>query len=73
MFDKNRPICRYIRKLAVRPNYYLAWPQPDGFLDEDWVVNMLVSLAEDFPLLNTFDWDGSELPGDRLWDAFHSR
>ncbi|KAJ3996911.1 hypothetical protein F5050DRAFT_1807294 [Lentinula boryana] len=60
-------ICRYIRKLAVRPNYYLAWPKANERLDEDWVVYMLLEIAKNMPLLHTFDWDGLEMPVDRLW------
>ncbi|KAF8635094.1 hypothetical protein AX15_000534 [Amanita polypyramis BW_CC] len=62
-------ICSYIRKLAVRPNYYLSWPRRDGHLDEDWVADMIARIAPSLVLLNWFDWDGLEMPGDRLWEA----
>ncbi|KAH6901579.1 hypothetical protein BKA70DRAFT_1309011 [Coprinopsis sp. MPI-PUGE-AT-0042] len=65
----NRHLCGYIRKLAVRPNYYLSWPQQDQYLDEQWVAMQLVDLCGDLSLLTTFDWDALELPDDRLWEA----
>ncbi|TFK23868.1 hypothetical protein FA15DRAFT_593397 [Coprinopsis marcescibilis] len=68
MFQNNRHLCQHIKKFAVRPNYYLSWPQQDETLDENWVVDRLVDLSKDFVLLTTFDWDGLELPNDRLWD-----
>jgi hypothetical protein len=71
MLKEKGYLCRYIKKLAVRPNYYLAWPEPDDFLDEDWVAGQLIDISEsgNLSLLNTFDWDGLELPTDRLWGA----
>jgi hypothetical protein len=70
----DRPnICRYIRKLAVRPNYYLAWPKANERLDEEWVVDMLLIAVENMPLLHTFDWDGLEMPKDRLWEALKDK
>ncbi|KAJ4482092.1 hypothetical protein J3R30DRAFT_3456392 [Lentinula aciculospora] len=73
MFFEWPDICRYIRKLAVRPNYYLAWPKANERLDEDWVVDMLLKIAENMPLLHTFDWDGLEMPKDRLWIALRDK
>lgn len=67
MLTKRRDICRYIRKLALRPNYYLAWPKPDEDLDEHWVVDRIEEIAEDLKVMHTFDWDGLELPKDSLW------
>ncbi|EAU86530.2 hypothetical protein CC1G_10252 [Coprinopsis cinerea okayama7 len=69
MLQTKRHLCRHIRKLAVRPNYYLAWPQQDDYLDEGWVVDRLIDLADDLKGLVTFDWDGLEVPDDRLWDT----
>ena len=73
MFREKRYLCGYIRKLAVRPNYYLAWPKPDDYLEEEWVADMLIDLSDELNLLNTFDWDALELPPDRLWDALSKR
>ncbi|KAJ2932421.1 hypothetical protein H1R20_g4665, partial [Candolleomyces eurysporus] len=73
MFREKRYLCRYIRKLAVRPNYYLAWPKPDDYLEEEWVAEMLIGLSDDLTVLNTFDWDALELPPDRLWDSLSKR
>ncbi|GAV99900.1 dna polymerase gamma [Lentinula edodes] len=72
MLFERPDICRYIRKLAVRPNYYLAWPKANERLDEDWVVDMLLKIAENMALLHTFDWDGLEMPNDRLWIALRN-
>lgn len=73
MFVKRPNICRYIRKIAVRPNYYLAWPKANERLAEDWVVEMLLLIAENMPLLHTFDWDGLEMPTDRLWATLRDK
>jgi len=67
MLRNKRPICGYIRKLAVRPNYYLAWPKPDEELNETWVADTIEDIAKDLIILHTFDWDGLELPKDSLW------
>jgi hypothetical protein len=67
MLAKRPDICAHIRKLAVRPNYYLAWPKPDDPLDEASVVTMIEEIAKDLITLHTFDWDGLEMPEDRLW------
>ncbi|KIK52077.1 hypothetical protein GYMLUDRAFT_180601 [Collybiopsis luxurians FD-317 M1] len=66
-------ICRYIRKLAVRPNYYLAWPKANEHLDEYWVCDMLIQSAENMPLLHTFDWDGLEMPNNQLWVTLRNK
>lgn len=73
MLQDNRHLCRYIRKLAVRPNYYLAWPYQDTTLDEAWVVDQLLDLCENMTILSVFDWDGLELPEDRLWEGFQRK
>lgn len=66
----NRPdICAHIRKLAVRPNYYLSWPKADDPLDEGWVVMMIEKIAGNLKGLHTFDWDGLEMPKDHLWST----
>ncbi|KAJ3976950.1 hypothetical protein EV361DRAFT_881422 [Lentinula raphanica] len=70
----DRPnICRHIRKLAVRPNYYLAWPKANERLDEEWVVQMLLKILDNMPLLHTFDWDGLEMPKDCLWFTLRNK
>jgi hypothetical protein len=69
MLAKRPDICRHIRKFAVRPNYYLAWPKPDEPLEEDWVAYKIEEMAENLILLDTFDWDGLEVPKDSLWGA----
>ena len=61
-------LCSYIKKLAVRPNYYLAWPKSDHTLDENWVVKMIIDLSKHLTNMHTFDWDGLESPQDQLWD-----
>jgi len=69
MLSQNRYLCGFIRKLAVRPNYYLSWPRPDELLDERWVVDMIKEIADGLTSMHTFDWDGLELPKDCLWDT----
>ena len=69
----DRPdICAHIRKFAVRPNYYLSWPKPDEPLDEDWVVHRIEDIAPYLTSMHTFDWDGLEMPLDRLWGTFQA-
>lgn len=67
MLRERRDICRYVRKLAVRPNYYLAWPKPDEELSEVWVVDTIEDISKDLVMMHTFDWDGLEQPKDSLW------
>jgi hypothetical protein len=73
MLGSQRDICKFVKKLAVRPNYYLSWPRPDEYLQEDWVVTKLEELAWDLENMHTFDWDGLELPDDRLWETLRLR
>ncbi|GLB40830.1 hypothetical protein LshimejAT787_0900450 [Lyophyllum shimeji] len=67
MLAKRPDICVHIRKLTVRPNYYLSWPKPDEPLEESWVEYMIGQIAGNLTSLHTFDWDGLELPSDRMW------
>lgn len=69
MLGRRKDLCKFVKKLAVRPNYYLSWPRPDEFLQEQWVVRQLETIAEDLENMHTFDWDGLELPEDRLWET----
>ena len=73
MLSKRGDICGHIRKLVVRPNYHLSWPKRDKFVDEEWVSVMIAKIAPSLVLLNTFDWDGLEVPCDKLWDALRVR
>ncbi|THV03375.1 hypothetical protein K435DRAFT_651502 [Dendrothele bispora CBS 962.96] len=87
--SKSSRLCGYIRELAVRPNYYLAWPEPEGpesllsnntnnnttnnnNADETWVADKLIELAPKMIKLDTFDWDGCEMPKDELWVALRA-
>jgi hypothetical protein len=67
MLAKNPALCAHVQKLAVRPNYYLAWPMRDTQLSEEWVAFMIVDIAKTLTHLRTFDWDGLEMPRDTLW------
>ncbi|KAH0578794.1 hypothetical protein H2248_002991 [Termitomyces sp. 'cryptogamus'] len=69
MLSTRPDICAHIRKLSVRPNYYLAWPKPDEALDEEWVASAISRIAQDLALLNTVDWDGLEAPPDGMWTS----
>jgi hypothetical protein len=44
-------------------------------VDEQWVVDTLIKIAETggFEKLETFDWDGCEMPDDRLWVVLQER
>jgi len=69
MLVRRRDICGHIKKLAVRPNYYLAWPRPDEYLSEIWVVQQIDAISKNLTSMHTFDWDGLELPKDSLWET----
>ncbi|KIM38487.1 hypothetical protein M413DRAFT_447723 [Hebeloma cylindrosporum] len=69
MLERRSDICGYIKKLAVRPNYYLAWPRPDEYLNESWVVRQIHAISKHLTSMHTFDWDGLELPHDTLWET----
>ncbi|KAJ7436002.1 hypothetical protein B0H11DRAFT_2207375 [Mycena galericulata] len=67
MLAKRPALCAHVTKLAVRPNYYLAWPTPDTPLNESWVAEMIRAIAPRLTRLRIFDWDGLEMPRDELW------
>ena len=69
MLGRRRDLCKFVKKLAVRPNYYLSWPRRDEHLPEEWVVQKLEDIAGDLENMHTFDWDGLELPQDTLWET----
>ncbi len=69
MLQQRPEVCRYIHKLAVRPNYYLAWPKADERIDENWVASTVESIAQSLTTMHTFDWDGLEMPKDSLWQT----
>ncbi|KAJ6549102.1 hypothetical protein DFH09DRAFT_1169706 [Mycena vulgaris] len=58
MLDRCPELCAHIRKLVVRPKYHLAWPKADEPRDIKTHV-----------WLETFEWDGPEMAGDKLWRA----
>ncbi|KAJ6536457.1 hypothetical protein DFH09DRAFT_1179029 [Mycena vulgaris] len=69
----NRPeFCAHVRKLTVRPNYYLAWPAPDSAVSERCVAQAIERLAPTLTWLRSFDWDGCEMPPDFLWHALRT-
>ncbi|KAJ7923903.1 hypothetical protein B0H13DRAFT_2399720 [Mycena leptocephala] len=67
MLAQRPDLCAHIQKLAVRPNYYLAWPTRDMQLSEEWVALMISAITKTLTHLRTFDWDGLEMPRDALW------
>lgn len=71
MMSERPDVCKWIRKLSIRPNYYLAWPKDDRQIDEHWVAQRIAYIADRGWLhaLFVFDWDGRELAPDCLWDA----
>src|SRR5260370_34227156 len=73
MLATRSDICGYIKKLAVRPNYYLAWPRPDEYLSETWVVQQIDAISKYLTSMHTFDWDGLELPQYSLWETLRSK
>ena len=73
MLTMRKDICGYIKKLAVRPNYYLAWPKPDEYINETRVVQQIETISKHLVNMHTFDWDGLELPNDSLWETLRSK
>jgi len=73
MLTTHKDICGHIKKLAVRPNYYLAWPKADEYINETWVVQQIETISKDLIKMHTFDWDGLELPDDCLWETLRSK
>ncbi|KAK7042082.1 F-box domain-containing protein [Favolaschia claudopus] len=69
MLVRKPELSQHIQKLAVRPNYYLSWPNRDVHLPEAWVAQVISRIARKKGLkqLRTFDWDGLEMPEDDLW------
>ncbi|KAF5371177.1 hypothetical protein D9758_004270 [Tetrapyrgos nigripes] len=85
--SRSAQLCGHIREMAVRPNYYLAWPEPERpddngtaagkgkrrkGVDEAWVADQIIELAPKMRGLDTFDWDGCEMPRDELWVALQT-
>ncbi|KAF7288181.1 F-box domain-containing protein [Mycena chlorophos] len=64
---KRPELCGHVRKLTLRPQWYLSWPTPDSALDERWVAKMVRLVAPGLTRLRTFDWDGTEMPPNTLW------
>ncbi|KAJ7580253.1 hypothetical protein C8J56DRAFT_1169471 [Mycena floridula] len=67
IFATKPEIVQCIKKLAVRPNYYLAWPKANEPVDEAWVAEAIRRIAPHLERLQSFDWDGLEMPSDELW------
>ncbi|CAK5272831.1 unnamed protein product [Mycena citricolor] len=67
LLSRRPQLCRYVQRLAVRPNYYLAWPVRDECLREDDLSDTICRLAPRLTNLRSFDWDGLEMPADRVW------
>ena len=67
-------VTRCIRRLVVRPNH-CNWPEDDEWIDETSVVNAIVKMANagNLQAMNTFFWDGSEMPDDHLWSILRTR
>ena len=57
--------------MVLKPNYYLAWPKKDGYVDEAWVAKMVEQVAKKGWLmrLEWFEWEGLEVPRDQMWEA----
>ncbi|KAF4609532.1 hypothetical protein D9613_012248 [Agrocybe pediades] len=78
MFLKKPHLAQLVRKMVLRPNYYLAWPREDKRIDEGRVEDMVIRLAmsgdgDALAGLETFDWDGLEMPNSVLWTTLRLR
>ncbi|KAJ7828131.1 hypothetical protein B0H14DRAFT_3719247 [Mycena olivaceomarginata] len=72
MLAAHPELCAHVRELAVRPNYYLAWPARDTPVDEEALARSIARLAPTLKSLRTFVWDGREMPPDALWRALRT-
>ncbi|KAJ7486722.1 hypothetical protein FB451DRAFT_1227891 [Mycena latifolia] len=72
MLTQHPHICGSVRELRVRPNYRLSWPVPDTAVDEAWVADQVAEIAKHLGGLHTFEWDGAQFPGNRLWMALRN-
>lgn len=69
-------LTRHIKKLIVRPNHPPGWAnRTDKSIDESWVSSMIeeIALHDNLMALNTFLWDGLEMPNDSLWLTLRTR
>ena len=71
-FSKHPEITQHIRQLVVRVNA-VEWTDPDEEIDEDLVATLISKLALRLGGLETFQWDGLEMPHDQLWSALRIR
>jgi len=68
----NPSLSNLIHKIVLRPNYYLSWPREDIWVDERSIAGMVEKIAmseqgSGLVRLETFDWDGLEMPDSSLW------
>jgi hypothetical protein len=57
-----------VRRLVVRINNP-EWTDPGDAIDEDIIASLIgqIASAGNFKSLSSFEWDGLEMPHDRLW------
>lgn len=65
-------LAHYVRKLVLRPSYRQASNQ-NAIDDELGLIQMMELLVPNLHLLDTFVWDGHEMPKDDIWQLLRSR
>ncbi|KAF6751609.1 hypothetical protein DFP72DRAFT_1172030 [Ephemerocybe angulata] len=67
VFLSKRPeIAQHIRRLAVHPNP-LEWTPLGEEIDEGLVANLITRICPSLRSLESFAWEGWEMPSDELW------
>ncbi|TFK31352.1 hypothetical protein BDQ12DRAFT_694285 [Crucibulum laeve] len=59
-------LSRHIQTLVIRPNC-AEWTASNDLLDESAVADWIMHIASDLEALESFTWDGLEMPVDMLW------
>lgn len=66
--SKHPEIARYVRRLVVSPNK-LEWTTPGEEVHEGLVADLITRISPNLRSLETFLWEGWEMPTDDLWSS----
>ncbi|RXW13154.1 hypothetical protein EST38_g12700 [Candolleomyces aberdarensis] len=64
--SKHPEIARYVRRLVVSPNK-LEWTVPGEEIHEGLVADLITRISPNLRSLETFLWEGWEMPTEDLW------
>lgn len=65
-------ISQHVRELIVRVNL-VEWTGADERVDEDLVATLISKLAVKLQRLESFEWDGLEMPHNSLWQSLKTK